>query len=120
MKLQNQARATLTVGTNQGSHGPVPHQSMDSEVVKGAILQILAQEGIDGATIRLALGIWEGETERSFEVVIIDTKIIPLGSGPSVRFLGRIEVVARRLADRLYQDAVLVTVDTAAVAFIAA
>jgi hypothetical protein len=121
MNLQNHTRATLTIGCNQGQQGDNPGAPIRSETVKATILQQLRLFQFPGATIRLALGVWEGATEHSFEVTILDDRVLGVAEDwPSEAFQARILDLSRSLRELLAQDAILVTIDIARVAFIEA
>ena len=106
--IQNK-RFTLTIGLEEGSvPGGTKGKRIPREVAQDEILGALAQNGIDGATIRDCQGVWKGDTEPSVEVLILGQASLK----------ETIFQMAHGLRVRLKQEAIMIQIETVDLDFI--
>lgn len=70
--------------------------------VADRLANLLSLEGVPGATIRRATGLWRGETERSWSIMVVAE---PSTIGPTVAS------AAQTLREVFNQDEVMLTVE---------
>ena len=106
---QTSKRYTLTIGLEEGSvPGGTKGKAIPREVAHSEILRALAQNEIDGASIRGGVGVWKGDTEVSLDLII-------LGQASQKETIFK---MAHDLRLRLRQEAIMIQVETVDLDFI--